>query len=157
LDELRRLRQPRGKQAPTQGDAPGRPTNASQNVSAVDVARGLLTGEFRQPEPSGALTAAPDEPAKEKDAKEKDEGGTMKDDGSRQDASDSSLIVHRSSISSATIRLPGQKETSTLSESGSQYWQSVARVGMQVADALAHATSQGVLHRDIKPSNLLLD
>jgi WD40 repeat protein/tetratricopeptide (TPR) repeat protein len=33
----------------------------------------------------------------------------------------------------------------------------VARIGMQVADALAHAASQGVLHRDIKPSNLLLD
>src|SRR5215471_16990653 len=28
---------------------------------------------------------------------------------------------------------------------------------MQVADALAHAASQGVLHRDIKPSNLLLE
>jgi hypothetical protein len=28
---------------------------------------------------------------------------------------------------------------------------------MQVADALAHGASQGVLHRDIKPSNLLLD
>jgi serine/threonine protein kinase len=33
----------------------------------------------------------------------------------------------------------------------------VACIGMQVADALAHAASQGVLHRDIKPSNLLLD
>jgi hypothetical protein len=53
--------------------------------------------------------------------------------------------------------LPGQSETSSLSDSGNQYWQSVARVGMQVADALAHAASQGVLHRDIKPSNLLLD
>jgi WD40 repeat protein/tetratricopeptide (TPR) repeat protein len=53
--------------------------------------------------------------------------------------------------------LPGQSETSSLSESSNQYWQSVARVGMQVADALAHAASQGVLHRDIKPSNLLLD
>src|SRR5262249_38547593 len=46
---------------------------------------------------------------------------------------------------------------SALSDSGSRYWQSVARVGVQVADALAHAASQGVLHRDIKPSNLLLD
>src|SRR5262249_46740745 len=32
LDELRRLRQPRGKPAPTRGEAPGRPTNCSQNV-----------------------------------------------------------------------------------------------------------------------------
>ena len=30
-------------------------------------------------------------------------------------------------------------------------------MGLQVAEALAHAHGQGVLHRDIKPSNLLLD
>jgi tetratricopeptide (TPR) repeat protein len=33
----------------------------------------------------------------------------------------------------------------------------VARVGIQVAEALAYAHGQRVLHRDIKPSNLLLD
>ena len=32
----------------------------------------------------------------------------------------------------------------------------MARIGVQVAEALAYANAQGTLHRDIKPSNLLL-
>ncbi len=46
---------------------------------------------------------------------------------------------------------------STLSESDRRFAQSVARIGIQVAEALAYAHGQGILHRDIKPSNLLLD
>src|SRR6516162_455816 len=46
LDELRRLRRPRGKPAPTQGEAPGRPTNVTSDVSAAAVAHGLLSGDF---------------------------------------------------------------------------------------------------------------
>jgi serine/threonine protein kinase/WD40 repeat protein len=137
LNELRHLRQPRGKLDPTQDDAPGRPTNVVEGVSAVAVARGLLTGELRRPEPARAPTTAPDEPAAPADL-----GAPM---------------PARAADTSATIHWPGQSGGSTLSESGSQYCQSVARVGMQVADALAYAASQGVLHRDIKPSNLLLD
>jgi hypothetical protein len=128
LDELRRLRQPGGKQAPTRDDAPGDPTLATRAVSAVDVARGLVSGQFRQPEPpAGALTTAPRERAAEGDV-----------------GASSSV---RAADTSATIRLPGQSEASTLSETGSQYWQSVVRVGMQVADALAHAASQGMVVR----------
>jgi eukaryotic-like serine/threonine-protein kinase len=37
------------------------------------------------------------------------------------------------------------------------YYRSVARVGLQVAEALAYSNKQGILHRDIKPSNLLID
>jgi WD40 repeat protein/serine/threonine protein kinase len=57
---------------------------------------------------------------------------------------------------SSSVHLPGQAEGSSLSGAGRPYWHSVARVGIQVAEALACANSQGILHRDIKPSNLLL-
>src|SRR5262249_42111930 len=137
LDELRHLRRPRGKPAPTRGDAPGRTTDRTRDASAAQVARGLLSGVFRQPGPASDLTAAPGEPGAE--------------------AALGASSAARAADPSATIHLPGQSGGSTLSESGNRYWQSVARVGMQVADALAHAASQGVLHRDIKPSNLLLD
>jgi eukaryotic-like serine/threonine-protein kinase len=53
----------------------------------------------------------------------------------------------------------GAHGSSTLSGSGPEglYFRGIARVVMQVADALADAHRQGILHRDINPSNLLLD
>src|SRR5205823_5737750 len=111
------------------GDAPGRPTNATRDVSAAAVARGLLSGEFRRSELVGDATTPAGEPAAQADRGESSSA--------------------RAADTSAAIHLPGQSGGSALSESGGQYWQSVARVGVQVADALAYAASQGVLHRDI--------
>jgi CSLREA domain-containing protein len=37
------------------------------------------------------------------------------------------------------------------------HFQSVARIGIEVAEALEHAHRVGVVHRDIKPGNLLID
>lgn len=53
--------------------------------------------------------------------------------------------------------VPARLLGSPLLKSGPGYWHEVARIGIQVADALAHAHHHGVVHRDIKPSNLLLD
>jgi serine/threonine protein kinase len=59
--------------------------------------------------------------------------------------------VEGAGISNATAGL-----SSSSLGSGSSYFDTVARMLAEVADALEYAHQEGVIHRDIKPSNLLL-
>jgi WD40 repeat protein/serine/threonine protein kinase len=101
------------------------------DTDSIAVARSLLTGRFAASEPErgdGARSA------------------TVPEDNSGCDTAPGDCSATAASISSVLTNP---------TESG--YYRAVARLGNQVAGALAHAHAQGVLHRDIKPSNLLLD
>ena len=74
------------------------------------------------------------------------------------DETRSSLPLSQSETSSSgTSDFWGSSKTLTIRESGRTYWNSIARIGEEVALALQYAADEGVLHRDIKPANLMLD
>lgn len=79
--------------------------------------------------------------------------------GRELDRTDNTPLTDRTrslegSLPIASSETSANREKSTLPM---QSCRDIARIGCQVADALAYAHGMGVLHRDIKPSNLMLD
>jgi serine/threonine protein kinase/WD40 repeat protein len=128
LHELRRLRSAPGPEGA--GAVAPDPTRSAP--LAATVAHGLLTGVFGDlaTEAGGDRTAA-DSPS----------AGLAPADASRAPAPAG----------------PSTDASHWASQPGASYARTIARIGLRVAEALAHAHGQGILHRDIKPSNLLLD
>jgi eukaryotic-like serine/threonine-protein kinase len=56
-----------------------------------------------------------------------------------------------------TVTPPAAALTTERSPQGQAYYRTVARLGVQAAEALEHAHQMGVVHRDVKPANLLVD
>jgi hypothetical protein len=143
LNELRRLRgaaENEGEGARPENQAPEKGAGSTDRNLTVGLARGLLTNVFVAGE-AAPLTDGPPLGSSDGERRTGDDAPASPDVGA------CSEIQSRSSSSGGHSDLSAQSDY--------HFYRSVARVGLQVAEALAYAHGQKVLHRDIKPANLL--
>jgi serine/threonine protein kinase len=142
LRELKRLKS--SSQAPATLPDTSPPAEAPRHAVTVTVTQALLTGDFE----AGGVPAA-EKSAEPAPATPPQPAGPSLSDTAKARLSETVRL-------SESLPLPGAS-AATAGNSRQTFWQSVARIGVQVGEALHYAHEQGVLHRDIKPSNLLLD